>query len=203
MEPYDLTNIFFCKVGSCFNQLQNPLTKTKSTTVATGNSAKTPVFKESTIRNIFQMIQDKFLNPDMIQFLDNLADDIFVTNSIKVFPYKSFSETLHLVLISLLRELLQSQTELAQFFIGEIQFYVKKVFDSGRVELGKSQNNAENIEKEDNKSGVNTFKLNVLTNAICVDILVWAAREEGGELFLTSCLIRLKGFALLCDFSIR
>ena len=61
--------------------------------------------------------------------------------------------------------------------------YVKKVFDSGRVELGKSQEASNTIEKddrEDGKTGLNTFKLNVLTNAICVDILVWAAREEAG-----------------------
>ena len=43
-----------------------------------------------------------------------------------MFPYKSFSETLHLVLLSLLREML-SQQELAPVFVNEIQVYVKKV----------------------------------------------------------------------------
>ena len=77
-------------------------------------------FKESTIRNVF-----KFLSPDLLQFLDNLCSDIF-TGDEKAFPYKSFSEILHLVLISLLREML-SQQVLAQVFINEIQVYMKKV----------------------------------------------------------------------------
>ena len=169
MEPYNLTTVFFCKVGSCFNQLQSPLTKTKSAQRDQG-----PMFKEATIRNIFQMIQDKFLMSDLLQFLDNLASDIFVSNTIKVFPYKSFSEALYLVLLSLLRELLQSSNTLAQYFVNEIQAYVKKVFESGRVELARSQ--AENSEQQ--QGGVNIFRLNVQSNAICVDILVWAAMDD-------------------------
>ena len=123
MEPYDLTTLFFCKVGSCFNQLQNTTTK-----IATSSKVDTrglPRFKESTIRNIFNQIQDKFLTQDMLQFLDNLCNDIF-TGVARMFPYKSFSETLHLVLLSLLREML-SQHELAPVFVNEIQVYVKKV----------------------------------------------------------------------------
>ena len=61
----------------------------------------------------------------MLQFLDNLCNDIF-TGEARMFPYKSFSETLHLVLLSLLREML-SQQDLAPVFVNEIQVYVKKV----------------------------------------------------------------------------
>jgi hypothetical protein len=31
------------------------------------------------------------------------------------------------------------------------------------------------------RSVINKFKLNVQTNAACVDILVWAAKEESGK----------------------
>ena len=128
MEPYDLTNLFFCKVGSCFNQLQNSMTKIRTIT----KTSDLPLcFKESTIRNVFNQIQDKFLSPDLLQFLDNLCSDIF-TGDEKAFPYKSFSEILHLVLISLLREML-SQQVLAPVFINEIQVYMKKVNSKGRV----------------------------------------------------------------------
>ena len=128
----------------------------------------------------------KFLAKDLLDFLDNLADDIFVSNTIKVFPYKSFSETLNLVLVSLLRELLHSQSELAPCFIRDIQEYIKQVFTSGTVEL--SSRHHDTSEREDrimeagSRQTVNKFKLNVQTNAACVDILVWAAREESGKL---------------------
>ena len=147
VQPYDPTTYFFHKFGSSFNQLQvfflhialldsvdafffqAPLTKTNFKAQDGG-----VCFKEATIRNIFQMIL-KFLDKTLLDYLDNLADDIFVSQTIRVFPYKSFSETLSLVLISLLRELLHQQAELAPCFIRDIQDYIKQVFTSGSLEL--------------------------------------------------------------------
>ena len=39
---------------------------------------------------------------------------------------------------------------------------------------------------------MNRFKLNVQTNASCVDILVWAAREENGMHYMQELKIRLR-----------
>jgi len=181
VQPYDPTTYFFHKFGSSFNQLQAPLTKTATSSRVDKSGLLS--LKETMIRNIFQMIL-KFLAKDLLDYLDNLADDIFVSNSIKVFPYKSFSETLNLVLVSLLRELLHSKSDLAPCFIRDIQEYIKQVFTSGTVEL--SSRHHDSSEREDrmieagSRPTVNKFKLNVQTNAACVDILVWAAREESG-----------------------
>ena len=142
-------------------------------------SAGCPAFREAAVRKIFQMIQNKFLARDLLEFLDSLANDIYVTNSVKVFPYKSFSETLTLVLISLLRELVHAQPLLAGILINDIQGYIKQIFQSGSEKL--STKNQDITEKETDKSGLNVAKLSLLTNAVCVDILVWAAREEAGQ----------------------
>ena len=124
VQPYDPTTFFSHKFGSSFNQLQAPLTKTVSSSRV--DRSRILIFKEAMIRKVFQMIQ-KFLNKDLLEFLDNLADDIFVSSTIKIFPYKSFSETLHLVLISLLRELLHAQTSLSPAFLLDVQEYIRQV----------------------------------------------------------------------------
>ena len=36
-------------------------------------------------------------------------------------------------------------------------------------------------DKENKDRPLNKFKLIVLTNAVCVDILVWATKDENGE----------------------
>ena len=144
-------------------------------------TADSPAFREAAVRKIFQMIQNKFLARDLLEFLDSLANDIYVSNSVKVFPYKSFSETLTLVLISLLRELVHAQPLLAGILINDIQGYVKQVFQCGSEKLS-GKNPPDLSEKEAEKAaGLNVAKLSLQTNAVCVDILVWAARDETGQ----------------------
>jgi len=183
VQPYDPTTFFFHKFGSSFNQLQAPLTRTTTTFGPSVKVDGTLKFKEAMIRNIFQMIL-KFLSKEMLEFLDNVAGDIFVSNSIKIFPYKTFSETLSLVLISLLREILHDQNDLSTLFIHEVQDYTRKIYQTLNADL--STKHHDTSEREDrmieagSRPTINKFKLNVQTNAACVDILVWCASEETG-----------------------
>ena len=49
------------------------------------------------------------LKKELIQFLDRVANDVYMTSTLPRFPYKSFGESIHLVMISMMRELLSSK----------------------------------------------------------------------------------------------
>jgi hypothetical protein len=55
-----------------------------------------------------------------------------------------------------------------------LQSHDRDIAEVGRIDM--------NGREEPNPNAINKFKLNVLTNAVCVDILVWAARDEQGKM---------------------
>jgi phosphatidylinositol 4-kinase len=75
-------------------------------------------------------------------------------------------------------------------FVKEVQVFVKQLFLSGQNDLQSREQDSTNStdkdsEKEDSSpksvKAVNRFKLTVLANAVCVDILVWATKDENGN----------------------
>lgn len=101
--PYDATTYFFSKYGSSFNQFPNMRfndTPEKKFRIQ---------FPIQHLQKIFG-IAKKLLTKELLEHLDEQASDIHSMHQIKSFAYKSFSETINLVMVTLLRELLQNQT---------------------------------------------------------------------------------------------
>lgn len=101
--PYDATTYFFSKYGSSFNQFPN------MRFYETPEKKPRIQFSIQHLQTIFS-IAKKLLTKEILEHLDAQANEIYLTQQIKSFGYKSFSETINLVLVTLLRELLQNQT---------------------------------------------------------------------------------------------
>ncbi|KAG7162490.1 Phosphatidylinositol 4-kinase alpha-like [Homarus americanus] len=121
----------------------------------------------------------KLLAKEVLTVLDEIASEVFASCQVKMFPYRSVRETLNLVMVTLLRELLAYEKDLPVPFTRDVQDFVKGLFLSGQTELAVQQ--SESGEKSDlNKKipSINPYRLNVQANAACIDLLVWASTDE-------------------------
>lgn len=169
--PYDITTFFFCKYGSSFNQFPYLNIEPKEEDKQRINI---PI---NHLQAVFA-IAKKILTKDTLEYLDGQACDVYNLHQISPYGYKSFSETINLVMVTLLRELLKYQRDLPLPFTKDVQEFVKTLFKIGTTEI-QNRNETADKESKDLEAGVvNKYKITVLANAACVDLLVWAVADE-------------------------
>ncbi|XP_052072692.1 phosphatidylinositol 4-kinase alpha-like isoform X2 [Mytilus californianus] len=117
------------------------------------------------------------LTKDILGRLDSLLTDLFAEyshdNGYSWFPYKSFSESVTLVIVTMLRDVLEQEMDLPVSFTTEVQDFVKDLYSSGQIEMTKKHYSHRDLDKD-----FNPYELTVSCSAACVDILFWAVRGE-------------------------
>ncbi|KAK6191311.1 hypothetical protein SNE40_003034 [Patella caerulea] len=129
-------------------------------------------------------VAKRLLNKDVLKNLDNILKDTLAEtekHEIWRFPYKSFSETITVVVVTLLRDVLEQEKDLPAKFMNDVQDFVKSLYESGQVDLEKKHGHPHDKDHrkdhDDNDHEFNPYQLTVYSNAACVDLLFWAIRE--------------------------
>ena len=96
----NVSDHFFNKVGTCFNQLQKPITDV----VKPEHCVKPKVAEE-----LFKLGQ-RLLSKELLAILDKAVADLYGNGPVTSFPYKTFAEAMTFIVTSFMRELLQSSS---------------------------------------------------------------------------------------------
>lgn len=167
-EDVDYPSIFFHKYGSNFDWFVDDY----STYFRNVEQFKKN-FTYDHLQRLF-VVFNALLNKDLLKTFDDVAAKVYEQNKLRIFHYKQFNEIVHLAVIALLKSLLFLRTDLSPEFIAEIEEFVKLLYLSCQSELSiKNQSNVSS-----SSSSIKVFKFNVLTNALCLDLLVWTAQDE-------------------------
>lgn len=171
---YDPTSYFFRKIGSSYSQLLPQINKTPRLV---------PI---STCQTLL-ILAKKLLKNDILSYMDAQAALVYEAGDLRVFPYKSLSEVVNLVMLGLLQELLcrNPRAGVPGQFTKDVQEFVKAIFLAGQTELQKVCKQNEFLSDElkgkggfnvddYNKEILNLFKYGRLTS-LNVYICLWTA----------------------------
>ncbi|XP_068099081.1 phosphatidylinositol 4-kinase alpha isoform X2 [Hyperolius riggenbachi] len=140
----------------------------------TGVNNKDFDMPQETLRQLLCMVKQIVAEP-MLSSLDALIAEVTEGNPCADLYYKTFSDPLYVAMFKMLRDTLYNMKDLPTSFVKEIHDFVLEQFNSSQSELQKILHDVEKLHNE-----LSPLKLRCQANAACVDLMVWAVKDEQG-----------------------
>ncbi|XP_066116041.1 phosphatidylinositol 4-kinase alpha [Saccopteryx bilineata] len=126
------------------------------------------------LRELLNLVK-KIVEEPVLKSLDAVAASMIEANPSIDLYYTTFSDPLYVAMFKMLRDTLYCMTDLPTTFVKEIHDFVLEQFNTSQGELQKILHDADRIHSE-----LSPLKLRCQANAACVDLMVWAVKDEQG-----------------------